>query len=220
MGILHSIIWDVPTDDEHPNGGTTRTESGNRMGQTICHTTRCTIYTVHPMGHTMICDDEGQNSEPYLVGPWVVSHTMVRYMGLLADYGTWSTSWKTANWASYRNLGIPCNIPQGAEQQPYTAAPVATAEGEGSGDSPARNCDTAVVVFYSIRHPAGLGKHAQHWHWIDKVVTTNSRFVIYLVYIIKIKMHSSCEIEYFVETHLCKLCVILRSRVLRVVCPY
>ena len=29
-------------------------------------------------------------------------------------------------------------------------------------------------------------------------------------YIIKIKIHSSCEIEYFVETHLCKLCVILR----------
>ena len=28
--------------------------------------------------------------------------------------------------------------------------------------------------------------------------------------IIKIKIHSSCEIEDFVETHLCKLCVILR----------
>ena len=39
-------------------------------------------------------------------------------------------------------------------------------------------------------------------------------------YIIKIKLHSSCEIEYFVETHLRKLCVILRSRVLRVVCPH
>ena len=25
------------------------------------------------------------------------------------------------------------------------------------------------------------------------------------------KMHSRCEIEAFVETHLCKLCVILRS---------
>ena len=35
--------------------------------------------------------------------------------------------------------------------------------------------------------------------------------------IIKIKIHSSCEIEDFVETHICKLCVILRSRVLRVV---
>ena len=34
------------------------------------------------------------------------------------------------------------------------------------------------------------------------------------------KIHSSCEIEDFVETHLCKLCVILRSRVLRVVCPH
>ena len=35
------------------------------------------------------------------------------------------------------------------------------------------------------------------------------------------KLHwTSCEIEYFVETHLCKLFVILRSRVLRVVCPH
>ena len=40
------------------------------------------------------------------------------------------------------------------------------------------------------------------------------------IYNIKIKIHSSREIEYFVETHLCKLCVILRSRVLRVVCPH
>ena len=39
-------------------------------------------------------------------------------------------------------------------------------------------------------------------------------------YIIKIKIHSSCEIEFFVETHLCKLCVILRSRVLRAGCPH
>ena len=31
-------------------------------------------------------------------------------------------------------------------------------------------------------------------------------------YILKIEIHSSCEIEYFVETHICKLCVILRSR--------
>ena len=35
----------------------------------------------------------------------------------------------------------------------------------------------------------------------------------------KMKIHSSCEIEHFVETHLCKLCVIVRSRALRVVCP-
>ena len=36
------------------------------------------------------------------------------------------------------------------------------------------------------------------------IVVTNIR---------KFKLHSSCEIEYFVETHLLKLCVILRSRV-------
>ena len=27
------------------------------------------------------------------------------------------------------------------------------------------------------------------------------------IYTKKLKIHSSCEIEYFVETHLCKLCV-------------
>ena len=33
------------------------------------------------------------------------------------------------------------------------------------------------------------------------------------------ELHSSCEIEDFVQTHFCKLCVIFRSRVVRVVCP-
>ena len=45
-------------------------------------------------------------------------------------------------------------------------------------------------------------------------------FATYGVHIIKIKIHSSCQIEYFVDTHLCKLRVILRSSVLRVVCPH
>ena len=45
-------------------------------------------------------------------------------------------------------------------------------------------------------------------------------YLCMIYYIIKIKIHSSCEIEDFVETHLCKLCVILRSRALRVVCPH
>ena len=31
-------------------------------------------------------------------------------------------------------------------------------------------------------------------------------------------LHSSCEVEDFVETHLCNLCVIIRSRVLLGVC--
>ena len=40
--------------------------------------------------------------------------------------------------------------------------------------------------------------------------------VVFFVFLQKMKIHSSCEIEDIVETHLCKLCVILRSRVLRV----
>ena len=51
--------------------------------------------------------------------------------------------------------------------------------------------------------------------------TRNSRLFRHsYIFIIKIKIHSSCDIEDFVETHLCKLCVILRSRALRVVCPH
>ena len=37
---------------------------------------------------------------------------------------------------------------------------------------------------------------------------------------IKMKIHSSCEIEDFVETTICKLWVILRSREVQVLCPY
>ena len=40
-------------------------------------------------------------------------------------------------------------------------------------------------------------------------------FGVGFVVLTKLKK-SSCEMEHFVETHLCKLCVILRSRVLRV----
>ena len=36
-------------------------------------------------------------------------------------------------------------------------------------------------------------------------------------FIISIKTHSSCEIEKFVETHLCTLCVILRSPVMYII---
>ena len=42
---------------------------------------------------------------------------------------------------------------------------------------------------------------------------------MYYVQYYKIQIRSSCEIDDFVATHFSKLCVILRSRVLRVVCP-
>ena len=46
--------------------------------------------------------------------------------------------------------------------------------------------------------------------------TVNS--ILKNIYIEKLKIHPICEIKDFVEIHLRKLCVILRSRVLRVVC--
>ena len=53
-------------------------------------------------------------------------------------------------------------------------------------------------------------------------IAAGTSYVPVLLQCIQIKTHSSCEIEDedFVETHLCKLCVIPRSRVLRVVCPH
>ena len=66
-----------------------------------------------------------------------------------------------------------------------------------------------------VRNLISQPKHVHDFEGIRLRNRTNSS-----LYIIKIKIHSSCEIEDFVETHLCKLCVILRSRALRVVCPH
>ena len=57
-------------------------------------------------------------------------------------------------------------------------------------------CSVMQVGAYLVFKPLNNGT-ARNVSWYD---------------IIKIKIHSSCEIEDFVETHLCKLCVILRSR--------
>ena len=46
--------------------------------------------------------------------------------------------------------------------------------------------------------------------YIDCDVPSYIQSIIYYI-LIKIRIHSSCEIEYFVETHHCKLCVILHS---------
>ena len=42
--------------------------------------------------------------------------------------------------------------------------------------------------------------------------TVNTRIRPSKYFIVQIEIHSSCEIEYFVKTHLCKVCVIPRSR--------
>ena len=68
-----------------------------------------------------------------------------------------------------------------------------------------RRCWYVHVIYYMDKFFIGRGP-------IEKIYSG--------VYIIKKNIHSSCEIEDFVETHLCKLCMILRSRVVRVVCPH
>ena len=65
-----------------------------------------------------------------------------------------------------------------------------------------------------FRNPALAG--AAKYMCVKNICSLNEE----IKYIMKIKIHCSCEIEYFVGTHLRKLCVILRSRVLRVVCPH
>ena len=50
--------------------------------------------------------------------------------------------------------------------------------------------------------------------WLSATATTKSSAYIR----VKIMIHSSCEVEDFFETHFCKLCVILRSRVLLGLC--
>ena len=70
-------------------------------------------------------------------------------------------------------------------------------------------------VFGICRTPPSLWSYT-----FDIVLNFLAPAKIILYFIIKVKVHSSCEIEDFVETYLCKLCGILQSRVLRVVCPH
>ena len=72
------------------------------------------------------------------------------------------------------------------------------------------------------RMPTWDDRYETQYHMPNGVKSPSRSIVVVTshIYIKKIKIHSSCEIEDFVETHLCKLCVILRSRALRVVCPH
>ena len=74
------------------------------------------------------------------------------------------------------------------------------------------NDETAATPCFTPRiPPASLSTITIYTHEDRSVCEPR----IYQVDITKIKIHSSrCGIEDFVETHLCKLCVILRSRVL------
>ena len=58
---------------------------------------------------------------------------------------------------------------------------------------------------------------AEIWVSYHAQVLTHACDVLYKLWFM---IHSSCEIDFFVETHHRKLCVILWSRVLRVVCPH
>ena len=49
-------------------------------------------------------------------------------------------------------------------------------------------------------------------------VPVDYHFSLWTLFVISFFFNVTCEMEDFVETHLCKLCGILRSRVLRVLC--
>ena len=74
--------------------------------------------------------------------------------------------------------------------------------------------DTQPVI-----HAIGLSHTACKYEFRQSARSHSWSVNYFGYYVIKIKIHPSGEIEYFVETHLCKLCVILRSLILRVVCP-
>ena len=62
-------------------------------------------------------------------------------------------------------------------------------------------CDATVtsnITTSSWIHPNR--PHHDAWFHVESI------YQVGIDYIIKIKIHSSCEIEYVVETHLCKLC--------------
>ena len=67
-----------------------------------------------------------------------------------------------------------------------------------------RETPVTIHIFFGIMVPRNAGRFL--------VYGKNYDGWMYSIYSIKIEIQSSCEIEHFVETHLCKLCVILRSR--------
>ena len=91
------------------------------------------------------------------------------------------------------------------------------------------HCSTQVYIDYRVmiyRHCCYIYALRNIESIVHMATFSINRWVIYCVddsstrYIITIKIHSSCEIEDFIETRLCKLCVMLRTRVLRVGCPH
>ena len=75
------------------------------------------------------------------------------------------------------------------------------------------------VVFFWVSKTFSLGQqYVRYGDTYSRVQPVPNRYRY--ITSIKIQVHSSCKIEGFVETHLCKLCVILRSRVLLGVCPH
>ena len=73
------------------------------------------------------------------------------------------------------------------------------------------------AIMYSRKHIV-TDFHLEQSTYIHIIFDLTAGVYFYFLNILYQKIHFSCEIEDCVETHRCKLCAVLRSSVLRVVC--
>ena len=90
-----------------------------------------------------------------------------------------------------------------------------------------KSCATKKYQVISVKniYTCPTDRELDHLHMVDPVIAVmigcaGSVYTRYKLCKTEIYSTYSCEIEEFVDTHLCKLCVMLRSRMLLGACPH